>query len=89
MDDHPLRIEQTHGNLVFGFDAQFGFYVVNHSRRRAAYAYPSSPNARQAMRDRLAVALTMSNAWSSAKSTALASIEERHYLHVVETCCQS
>ncbi len=35
-----------------GFDATGGFYLIDHERRRAAYAYPSSQRAATARRDR-------------------------------------
>lgn len=37
----------THGDTILdvGFDGQEGFFVIDHVRRRAAYAYPSSAHA--------------------------------------------
>ena len=39
-----------------GFDQCGGFYVIDHERERAAYSYPSSPNADAAKIDPLPVA---------------------------------
>lgn len=72
--------------LEYGFDSKGGFYVIDHATRKAAYAYPTSPNAEAAKRNQRAIALKMD---PSHNATIISSLEEQHYLAVVKMTEQS
>ena len=72
------------GNSILdcGFDAQGGFYVIDHLRRRATYAYPSSNNATLAKQRPGFVVARMAEEHDA---PATPSIHESHYLRVCES----
>ena len=68
--------------IDYGFDSSGGFYVIDHARRQAAYAYPSSPHATKAKRNPAKVRDAM--AADFGKPAVPPEIVERLYLSVCE-----
>lgn len=73
------RDSDTVANMIYGFDAQGGFYVIDHARRRATYAYPSSNHAEMA---KTRPGYVVARMVEEHDDPATPSIHESHYLAV-------
>ena len=71
--------------LEYGFDSQGGFYVIDHQKRAAGYAYPSSQHNARAKRCPKLVAGIIAEQFDRQHKLASAAIIEEHYLHVCNT----
>lgn len=76
-------IEQS--DLDYGFDKRGGFYVIDHAKRRAAYAYYSSPHADKARKSPFAVACAMASEFDSLPPGLTKDIAERNYFSIRES----
>jgi len=67
--------------LDYGFDAAGGFYVLDHERRVADYAYPTSAWAARAKKNpaKTAAEMNAGDGWRGMRE-----IVEHHYLRVCE-----
>jgi len=79
-------------SLEYGFDAHGGFFVIDHEQRRAAYAYDSSPNAKQAKKTPFAAAKAMAREFNkplpakplNSSGVSMKSIGDDMYLRMCE-----
>ena len=69
-------------NTYFAFEENGGFRVIDHDRRIAIYAYPTSPNAEAAKTKPASTACRMLKEWWTGCSDAL---REDQYVRAVES----